>query len=147
MGKKRLWRNCVVKIVSKAHCSWSENFCNNPLEQSCEFVQSIILFAWDGLMLPSIGVDSVCLSVRLRVPLDTCVCVCISVPFSLFCVVMSLKLWQMDVHASRCVSHFVQLLKHVVSLTEIYECHCSARLYIVTADGSHGQYMLVWKMD
>lgn len=76
-----------------------------------QFVESIILFAWDSLTLPHIGMDSVCLSVW--VPLDTCVCV------------------------------FVQLLRHVLSLAEIYECHFSAQLYV---DSSHGQYMLVWKI-
>lgn len=95
-------------------------------------------------MLSSAGMNSVCLSVRLHVPLYSCVCVFVFNCLSLFWVVMSLKLWQMNVHVSRCVSPFVQLLKHVVPLTEIYECHFSAQLYIVTADGSHGQYMLVW---
>lgn len=47
----------------------------------------------------------------------------------------------MNVHVSRCVSHFVQLLEHVVSLTEIYECRFSAQLDIVKVDGGHGQYI------
>lgn len=60
---------------------------------------------------------------------------------------MFLKLWQMTVPVCTCITHLVRLLKHAALVTEIYECHFSAWLCDVTTDGSHGQYMLVWKMD
>lgn len=76
--------------------------------------------------------------------MDTvCKPACLHMCVSSFRVVMCLKLWQMDVHVSRCVSHFVQVLRRVVSLTEIYGCHFSAQQIV---DSSHGQYVLVWKM-
>lgn len=60
---------------------------------------------------------------------------------------MFLKLWQMTVPVCTCITHLVRLLKHAALVTEIYECHFVAWLCDITTDGSHGQYMLVWKMD
>lgn len=123
-------------------CRWSENFYNNPLAP----VYAINTSYYRGQFNAIQCWNEQCLLVCTPAfPFGLlCVCVFVFNCLSLFWVVMSLKLWQMNVHVSRCVSPFVQLLKHVVPLTEIYECHFSAQLYIVTADGSHGQYMLVW---